>query len=118
MALDLRKELLSYATSLLVLQGLEGRHHLVSLRVCRGRATSVPAVSAELRRIQNRDVHDTRFRETLPNLLDSLGELTTLPYNSRTELVENITGQVYRGLHQEFYCPIVSKNIFRDSETS
>ena len=99
MGLTLRRELLSYGTALLVLKGLESRHHLVSQRVGRGRAASVPAVSAELRRLQNRDLHDGRFQEMLPDLLDGLGTLTTLPYINKEQLLSNVVGQVYRGLH-------------------
>ena len=101
MGIALRRELLSYGTSLLVLQGLESRHHLVSLKVGRGRAASVPAVSAELRRMQNRDLQQQQFQDMLPELMNGISSLTTLPYTSQAQLIQNILGQVYRGLHAD-----------------
>ena len=101
MGVSLRRELLSYGTSLLVLQGLESRHHIVSLKVGRGRAASVPAVSAELRRMQNRDLREKLFQDMLPDLMNGLGTLTTLPWTSQAQLIQNIIGQVYRGLHAD-----------------
>ena len=101
MGIHLRRELLSYGTALLVLQGLESRHHLVALKVGRGRAASVPAVSAELRRMQNRDLSNPRFQSMLPDLLVGISSLTTLPYQNQTQLINNIIGQVYRGLHSD-----------------
>ena len=101
MGIHLRRELLSYGTSLLVLQGLESRHHLVALKVGRGRAASVPAVSAEIRRMQNRDLHNPRFQSMLPDLLVGISSLTSLPYENQTQLINNIMGQVYRGLHAD-----------------
>ena len=101
MGISLRRELLSYGTSLLVLQGLESRHHLVSLKVGRGRAASVPAISAEIRRMQNQDLRDPRFQGMLPDLMAGISTLTTLPYQNQTQLINNIMGQVYRGLHAD-----------------
>ena len=111
----LRKELLCYGTSLLVLQGLESRHHLISVKVGRGRAASVSAVSAEIRRLQNKDLRDERFVAQLPELLANLGQLTSLPYRNRTELMSNILGQVYRGLHDSMLVEGESFQKFRDS---
>lgn len=103
MGLSLRRELLAYGTSLLVLQGLEAKHHLISIKISRGRAVSCAAVSAELRRLQNQDIQSAEFQESLPRLLERLGELTSLPYNNKTQLLQKITGQIYRGLHDNLF---------------
>ena len=101
MGISLRRELLSYGTALLVLQGLESRHHLVALKVGRGRAASVPAVSAEIRRMQNKDLVDPRFQSMLPELMTGISSLTSLPYGNQTQLINKIMGQVYRGLRAD-----------------
>lgn len=101
MGRGLRREILAYGTSLTVLQGLESRHHLISLRQSRGRAASVPAISAELRRVQNKDLLDSRFESMLPDLLESLPQLTSMPFSNKTDLVQNVISQVYRGESDE-----------------
>ena len=101
LGLALRKELLSYATALLVLKTLESRHHLIQQAISRGRALSVASVSADLRRKHNRDLHRDDFQADLPSLLESLGTLTCMPWRTRTELVNAIVGQTYRGLHDD-----------------
>lgn len=114
MEIGLRRELLTYGTTLLVLKGLESRHHLVALKVGRGRAASVSAVSAEIRRLQNKDLRDQRYAEQLPDLLADLGQLTSLPYRNRTELLSNIVGQVYRGMHDTMSAEGAYFQKFRD----
>ena len=101
MGIHLRRELLSYGTALLMLQGLESRHHLMSLKVGRGKAASVPSVSAEIRGMQNRDLRDSVFQSMLPDLIVGIGSMTTLPWSNRDQLIQNITKQVYRGLHDD-----------------
>ena len=63
MSLILKRELLCYARSLLVLKRLESRHHLIQQTVSRGRAASVAAVSADLRRKQNGDLRRPEFQK-------------------------------------------------------
>ncbi len=110
----LRRELISYGLSLLVLKRLEARHHLVSQRASRGRAASVAAISAELRRVQNRDIFEPLFEDNIDDFLSSIGELTDLPYTSRTDLVQIVTAQVYRGLHDNLEQQAAYFKRFRD----
>ena len=110
----LQRELISYGLSLLVLKRLEARHHLVSQRASRGRAASVAAISAELRRVQNRDIFEPLFENNIDDLLSSIGELTDLPYTSRTDLVQIVTAQVYRGLHNNLEQQAAYFKRFRD----
>ena len=101
MGIHLSRELLSYGTALLRLQGLEIRHHLMSLKVGCGKAASVPSVSAEIRGMQNRDLRDSVFQSMLPDLIVGIGSMTTLPWSNRDQFIQNITKQVYRGLHDD-----------------
>ncbi|OLP99017.1 hypothetical protein AK812_SmicGene18471 [Symbiodinium microadriaticum] len=101
MTLLLKQELLSYAAALLVLKGLEAKHHLVHQTVSRGRGSSVAAVSSELRRKVNGDLHRDEFQRDLPQLMESLGELTSMPWRTRAELVEIVSSQCYRSLHDD-----------------
>ena len=95
----LRRELLSYGSALLVLKRLEAQHFLVGLKGRRGRNASVPHISAEMRRKHNKDHMQDDFELDFPDLMSSIGELTTAPWQNRTQLVQFITKQVYRGLH-------------------
>ena len=99
MRLVLRRELLSYGSCLLVLKRLEAKHFLTGLKAHRARAASVPAISAEMRRRQNNDHMTDHFVNEFPELLPGIGELTTLPWANKVQLIRIITGQVYRGLH-------------------
>lgn len=99
MRLVLRWELLSYGSCLLVLKRLEAKHFLTGLKAHRARAASVPAISAEMRRRQNNDHMTDHFENEFPELLSGIGELTTLPWANKVQLIRIITGQVYRGLH-------------------
>ena len=56
-------ELLSYGLALVCMQRLEGRHHLVSLKMGASRASSASTVSAALRRRLNQDVLQPSFRD-------------------------------------------------------
>lgn len=100
LGLRLRRELLSYGLSLLVLKRLESRHHLVSQKAGFGRAASVPAISAEIRRMQNGDLKRPEFECNITSFMDGLGALTDLPYSSRNELLDIVTGKLFRGLHE------------------
>ncbi|CAL1127793.1 unnamed protein product [Cladocopium goreaui] len=84
--LALRKELLSYGSVLLVLKTLEAKHFAIGIRARAGRAASVHAISADMRRQVNRDLLSDKFDECFPQLLDQLGELTTLPWQNKVQL--------------------------------
>lgn len=99
MQLKLRKELLSYASALLVLKTLEAKHFAIGSRARTGRAASVHAISADMRRHINGDMQSEHFAQQFPQLLDQLGELTTLPWQNRVQLLEIISNQVHRNLH-------------------
>ena len=91
--LALRKELLSYGSVLLVLKTLEAKHFAIGIRARAGRAASVHAISADMRRQVNRDLLSDKFDECFPQLLDQLGELTTLPWQNKVQLLEIISKQ-------------------------
>lgn len=97
--LALRKELLSYGSVLLVLKTLEAKHFAIGIRARAGRAASVHAISADMRRQVNRDLLSDKFDECFPQLLDQLGELTTLPWQNKVQLLEIISKQFHRDLH-------------------
>lgn len=99
MPLVLRRELLSYGSCLVVLKTLEAKHFLVELRAQRGRATQVPTISADMRRRFNQDHLKQDFEDEFPNLLTGVAALTTLPWQTKTQLIDSITKQVYRGMH-------------------
>ena len=69
------RELLSYSLSLVAMQRLESRHHLVNLRLQPSRASSAAQVSAHLRRKLNNDIRDDRFRLRLERYLHEFEKL-------------------------------------------
>ncbi|CAE7303624.1 PREP1, partial [Symbiodinium pilosum] len=72
------RELLSYSLSLVAMQRLESRHHLVNLRLQPSRASSAAQVSAHLRRKLNNDIRDDRFRLRLERYLHEFEKLDAL----------------------------------------
>ena len=100
---DIVHELLSYSSSLVVMQRLESRHHLVNMAVGRGRAQLPCATVANLRKVINRDLGDPKFRELLPTLLDNVTSLlpSEVTWNSRKELLERIYGYGLDQLHPD-----------------
>ena len=87
------RELFAYGVSLVVMQRLEGRHHLVNLRMSTSRASTATTVSAALRRRQNKDVHHQSFRDELEDFLQDFQSLIPEPWNSMAELQRLISGQ-------------------------
>ena len=66
---DLFTELIGYSTSLLVMQRLEARHHLVCQRMAIARASTPMTLSANLRRGLNSDSRESVFRERLESYM-------------------------------------------------
>ncbi|CAE7797350.1 PREP1, partial [Symbiodinium necroappetens] len=87
------RELFAYGVSLVAMQRLEGRHHLVNLRMSTSRASTATTVSAALRRRQNKDVHRQSFRDELEDFLQDFKSLIPEPWNSMAELQRLISGQ-------------------------
>ncbi|CAE7562479.1 PREP1 [Symbiodinium sp. KB8] len=87
------RELFAYGVSLVAMQRLEGRHHLVNLRMSTSRASTATTVSAALRRRQNKDVHRQSFRDELEDFLQDFQSLIPEPWNSMAELQRLISGQ-------------------------
>ncbi|CAE8623957.1 unnamed protein product [Polarella glacialis] len=100
MAGELFWELLGYPTSLIVMQLLESRHHLVAQCISFGRAMYPATISASLRRRLNKDVNDPGFREALPDLIASIPELLAGGVSSsRTELVGTVLCNSAKACH-------------------
>ena len=59
------------------------------------------SVSADVRRKQNGDLQRPAFGQDLSKLLEDLGELTSLPWRTRAELLEAVSSQTYRALHDD-----------------
>lgn len=85
-------ELLSYAFSLVAMQRLESRHHLVNMRVSPARASSAAYVSANLRRTLNNDVKEESFRQKFEHYLQHFEELVPETWQSKCELHKLISG--------------------------
>lgn len=97
--------LLGYATSLVVMQRLEGRHHLINIYMSHGRAQKPSAVIAGLRRRLNGDIVHPEFKSLLPELLNSFENLVPQKWGSRAELLQIVYGygldQLHPNLHFE-----------------
>lgn len=98
---DLVYLLLGYSTALVVMQRLEGRHHLVNIAVARGRAQKPSAVAANLRRRMNRDLTHPDFKKLLPELLNSFETLIPQKWSSKGELLRIIYGYGLDELHPD-----------------
>ena len=85
-------ELFSYASSLVVMQRLESRHHLVSMRVAPSRAMSATAISAFLRRKLNTDINRSEFREHFERYLHEFDKLVPEEWASMSELHKLVSG--------------------------
>ena len=95
------RELLSYGLSLTAMQRLEGRHHLVNLKVGPSRASAAATVSAALRRRQNTDVHQDSFRQTFERNLQRFHLLVPERWNSMAELHRYVSGQHVEVMFQD-----------------
>ena len=92
MAANLFQELAGYSTTLLCMQRLESRHHLVNQRMSIARASSPSTLSANLRRSLNADSHQSLFRENFSSYLLRFDELIPYTWQSRSELVKLVSG--------------------------
>ncbi len=93
--------LLGYATSLVVMQRLEGRHHLINMAMAHGRAQKPSAVMAGLRRRLNGDLTHPEFKPVLPQLLNKFEELVPQKWESRRELLQIVYGYGLDQLHPD-----------------
>ena len=84
--------LLAYGLALVSMQRLEGRHHLVNLRMSASRASAAATVSAALRRRQNGDAHHPTFRAEFEDHLQSLDLLVPEAWDSAAELHRLVSG--------------------------
>lgn len=100
---NLAHELLAYASSLVVMQQLESRHHLVNMAVSHGRAQLPCATIAALRRVINKDLQEPAFRDLLPTLLDSFSTLlpAEISWSGKKEMLEKIYGYGLDQLHPD-----------------
>lgn len=92
MNVELYEELLGYATTLLCMQRLEAKHHLVSQRMSVARGSTPATVSSNLRRALNMDVRTDDFRKNLPRYMLEFERLVDMPWQSRAELARIISG--------------------------
>ena len=88
----LLKELLSYSLSLVVMQRLESRHHLVNMKMTPSRAASAAAVSAALRRKLNEDIHAPEFRRNFERYLHEFEKLVPEQWGTMAELHKLVSG--------------------------
>jgi hypothetical protein len=86
------EDLMGYCTSLLTMQRLESRHHLVSMAMAAARAMSVAQLSAALRRSINQDLKEASFRANLDSYLSRFVELVPEVWQTKRELLTYTTG--------------------------
>ena len=98
---SLLKELLSYGLSLVVMQRLESRHHLVNLRMVPSRASGATAVSAFLRRKLNPDIHQENFRLNFERYLHEFDQLVPEEWGSMSELHKLVSGHNLNVMFQD-----------------
>lgn len=117
MDVSLFSDLVAHGTALVVMQRLEAKHHLVSQKVGRGRRSLPGAISAELRRRLNADIHTESFRQLLPDLLPRLGELTPqeVVWNTKGELKEWVYGYARARLFEDMsaFESVIAANLKR-----
>ena len=89
---SLFRELISFGTSLLCMQRLEAKHHLVHVRVATSRAMSVALMSANLRRSLHSDLVAPSFRRNLARFLSAFCDLVPETWSSMKELQSFTTG--------------------------
>ena len=95
-------ELLAYATGLVVMQRLEGRHSILK-RVLAFKHFQTPAsVSATMRRYQNGDLESDVFQRNLADFLSRIGELQLGTWGSKTELLETYS-KANKASHDPLY---------------
>lgn len=84
------RELLSYSTSLISMQRLEGRHSVLK-RILGWKNFQLPAsLSAAMRRRQNKDLQSPLFQKGLSEYLAAIGTLHQGTWHSKTQLLETV----------------------------
>jgi hypothetical protein len=96
-------ELVLYSSCLIVMQRLEAKHHYLHMQVSRGRASSVPATVAELRRQANDDIRSVQFRQVLPQLMKSFNDLVPGPWQSFSDLLRVVYGHGLQQMHPNIH---------------
>ena len=96
----LKQMLIGYGTALIVMQRLEGRHHLVQINVSKGRALSPGGVFADLRRARHKDLRMPEFRQQLPALMAGVSDLVP-HWTSRRDMLRQIYGYGLEQLHED-----------------
>ena len=86
------KEVLAYGMSLLCMQRLESRHHLVGMKMSPARANSAAAVSAMLRRRLNPDCNEPSFQMKFGTYLQQFDLLVPEQWTTMRELHSLISG--------------------------
>ena len=89
---ELFRELLYYGLSLVAMQRLESRHHLVHQRAVPARAGTSAYHSANLRRKLNDDCRQASFRAGFSAYLGRFDELVPEPWSSKCELAKLVAG--------------------------
>ena len=96
------RELLSYATALVSMQRLEGRHSVLK-RALGWKHFQLPAsLSATMRRRQNKDLENPEFEKNLAEYLSEIGSLHQGTWHNKTELLEGLA----RASAQANYSPM------------
>ena len=90
---NLFRETLAYGLSLVCMQRLEGRHHLVNMKMGGSRASTAATVSAALRRRQNPGTRQASFRDEFEEHLQKFQMLVPEKWNSLAELHRLVSGQ-------------------------
>ena len=88
----LLREVVAYSASLLCMQRLEAKHHLVSQRLSVARNSTPATLSANLRRSLNPEIKTRSFRELIGQYLLEFGRLVDVPWNSRSDLAKLVSG--------------------------
>lgn len=94
--------LMGYGTALIVMQRLEGRHHLINLRLSRGRALLPGGLQADTRRARHPDLQLAEFQQAFPSLLQNFSALVPEhSWQSRRELLRHVYGFGLEELHPD-----------------
>ena len=93
---------IGYGSSLVVMQRLEGRHHLLQQNISRGRALLPGGTMADLRRARHSDLHLPEFRRQLQSLMMNIGELgPDSDWTCRRDLLKRVYGYSLEKLHED-----------------
>ena len=93
------RELMGYATALVSMQRLEGRHSVLK-RVLAWKHCQLPStLSAAMRRRQNGDLQNPLFQANIHEYLAGIGNLHQGEWQSKTELLESLARSSARAVH-------------------